>query len=148
MIQEKVLLESLKGFGSAQQADCVPDTEQAFLINSKELRAIIKAANRPYIERIEHLEMWRADVSEVVANLTRSIRKDPTSELKDKADILHLLIAASGGKMLSIDARKKMKMPKSSFSKLVKQCDFLIARPSSLDPRKNLLEIKSMVHEP
>ena len=126
MIQEKVLLESLKGFGSAQQADCVPDTEQAFLINSKELRAIIKAANRPYIERIEHLEMWRADVSEVVANLTRSIRKDPTS----------------------IDARKKMKMPKSSFSKLVKQCDFLIARPSSLDPRKNLLELKSMVHEP
>jgi len=61
---------------------------------------------------------------------------------KDRAEILRALIVANGGKILAKDARKKMRVPKSSFSELLKACDFVEKRPYHLDSRQDVLVLK------
>jgi uncharacterized membrane protein len=61
---------------------------------------------------------------------------------KDRREILKSLLVANGGKMLAKDARKKMRVPKSSFSELLKACNFVEKRPYHLDSRQDVLVLK------
>lgn len=98
-------------------------------------------ASRKFNGRITSLEE-RLDDIEDTKPLT-------TTNQRDQADILKALLAANCGKMLTSEARKKMRMAKSSFSVLLKRCDFIEVRKSELDSRKNLIILKSkFVHEP
>ena len=51
--------------------------------------------------------------------LARLERVDPQPLQKDRGEILRALIAANGGKMLAKEARRKMRLSKSSFSQLL-----------------------------
>ena len=61
---------------------------------------------------------------------------------KDRREILRSLLVANGGKILAKDARKKMRVPKSSFSELLKACGFVEKRPYHLDSRQDVLVLK------
>jgi hypothetical protein len=61
---------------------------------------------------------------------------------RDRGDILKALIAANGGKMLAMDARKKMHLAKNRFSELLKTCDFVEKKPSHIDRRKDIIILK------
>lgn len=100
-----------------------------------------------------HISALDAHQSEDMEHLARSIAEDrqritkleePTIKplQKDRAEILRALIAANGGKILAKDARKKMRVPKSSFSELLKACDFVEKRPYHLDSRQDVLVLK------
>jgi len=64
---------------------------------------------------------------------------EPQPLQKDRGEILRALLVANGGKMLAKDARKRMRVPKSSFSELVKICDFIDIKPYHLDSRQDVL---------
>ena len=100
-----------------------------------------------------HISALDAHQSEDMEHLARSIAEDrqrisrlETPKIqplqKDRGEILRSLIAANGGKMLAKDARKKMRVPKSSFSELLKACDFVEKRPYHLDSRQDVLVLK------
>ena len=55
----------------------------------------------------------------LIADLRESIKKNPQPLQKDRADILRALITANDGKILAKDARQKMHLSRSSFSKLL-----------------------------
>jgi hypothetical protein len=68
---------------------------------------------------------------------------DPTPSQKDRADILKALLAASGGKLLVSEARKKMHLSKSQFSQLLTSMNGDIElKPYHLDKRQKILQLK------
>lgn len=100
-----------------------------------------------------HISALDAHQSEDMEHLARSIAEDrqritkleePTIQplQKDRREILKSLLVANGGKILAKDARKKMRVPKSSFSELLKACDFVEKRPYHLDSRQDVLVLK------
>jgi len=75
-----------------------------------------------------------------IAKLERPPEPQPLQ--KDRAEVLHALLAANNGKMLASEARKKMHLRKDLFSKLLKTCDFLETRPLHSDRRKGIIILK------
>ena len=61
---------------------------------------------------------------------------------KDRADILRALIVANGGKMLSKDARQKMRLDKVLFSQLLAKAEDIENQPYRIDKRQKLLVLK------
>jgi uncharacterized membrane protein len=88
------------------------------------------------------IERLARDIALDRQRLTKLERTEPQPLQKDRAEILRALIVANGGKMLAKDARKKMRVPKSSFSELLKACDFVEKRPYHLDSRQDVLVLK------
>ena len=145
---------------AAQTDFPVSPTEESvfFILTSSQLQDLIKDAIQPALDelsqlrdRIAHLEAEHeqdttricVDIALDRQRISRLEKIEPTPTQKDRADILHLLLAANGGKMLSSDARRKMRVPKSSFSELLKTCDFLEIRPFHGDARKDVLVLKN-----
>jgi uncharacterized membrane protein len=76
--------------------------------------------------------------------MARLERVDPPQPLqKDRGEILRALIAANGGKMLATDARKKMHLSRSRFSKLLATAkDEIEARPYHLNKSWQVLVLR------
>jgi len=71
-----------------------------------------------------------------IAKLERPPEPQPMQ--KDRAEVLHALLAANGGKMLAKDARKKMHLSAERFSNLLTVCDFIERKPLHSDRRKDI----------
>jgi uncharacterized membrane protein len=84
-------------------------------------------------------------VTNEIDQLFEAREKSPQPLQKDRADILRALLVANGGKMLAKETRKIMRVPKSSFSELLKICDFIEIRPYHLDSRQDVLVLKSQL---
>jgi regulator of replication initiation timing len=115
------------------------------------LRAEVKELGN----KIASLEIENATLSEnqliqlrLINELRETTRKKAQPMQKDRADILRALLAASGGKILAKDARKKMHLSKERFSNLLLICDFIERRPYHLDRRQDVIILKSELVRP
>lgn len=158
----EIALAEINSFAPvAQQADVQP-SEPIFVLTSGQLKNIItqaiQEATEPILQEVQDLKAQVTSQEEklaaleatqdlhaendlnqlrLIADLRRT--KEPTENVKNRQDILHALLAANNGKMLSSMARKKMNVPKSSFWELLKTCDFIEKRSYHLDPRQDVL---------
>ncbi|MEI2763782.1 hypothetical protein [Methanothrix soehngenii] len=96
--------------------------------------------------KLVSLEKDRDTLSEnqlIQLRLINDLRGEPQPLQKDRAEILLALIIANGGKMLAKDARQKMRLDKSTFSRLLDTLkDDIESKPLHSDKRKMLLIIK------
>jgi len=96
--------------------------------------------------KLASLEKDRDTLSEnqlIQLRLINDLRKEPQPAQKDRADILRALLVANGGKMLAKEARQKMRLDKSTFSRLLDTLkDDIESKPLYSDKRKMLLIIK------
>ena len=65
------------------------------------------------------LKLDRADIRDLYEAIDHIEQVKISPAQKDRGEILRALLAASGGKMLAKDARKRLSMDKSSFSRLL-----------------------------
>ncbi len=79
----------------------------------------------------------------LINQLRAGARREPQPTQKDRAEILHALLAANGGKMLAKEARKKMHLSKNRFSELLRVCGFIDTKPYHLDRRQTIIILKS-----
>jgi len=103
------------------------------------------AARMAAVESLQEQDVTRiycdiAQDRQRIAKLERPPEPHPMQ--KDRAEVLRALLVANGGKMLATDARKKMRVPKSSFFELLKACNFIERKPYHLDPRRDVLMLK------
>lgn len=146
----------------------VPPEDPIFVLTASQLRQIItqavQDAIQPLQDRIESLQgmvdsqtekiaaledLQEHEISRVCVDIAYDRQRiaklekvEPQPLQKDRGEILRALLVAHGGKMLAKDARKRMRVPKSSFSELLKTCDFVEKRPYHLDPRQDVLVLK------
>ena len=80
---------------------------------------------------------------QLIKQLREGARSEPQPTQRDRAEILHALLAVNGGKMLAKDARKKMHLSKNRFSELLRVCDFIDTKPYHLDRRQTVIILKS-----
>lgn len=80
----------------------------------------------------------------LVAKLKDQIAPEPTEFQTDRANVLKLLLAANNGKMLAKDARQRMHVSKSTFSRLIAtmKADIEI-KTFHTDRRKDVLVLRS-----
>jgi hypothetical protein len=79
----------------------------------------------------------------LINQLQEATKKMPQPLQKDRGEILKALVAANGGKMLTMDARKKMHLSKQLFSMLlVSMKDCIEIKPLHTDKRKKILTLK------
>ena len=112
---------------------------KSIFIQIEKLNDRIAALESHQSEDMEHLAR---SIAEDRQRITKLEKVEPQPLQKDRAEILRSLIVANGGKILAKDARKKMRVPKSSFSELLKACDFVEKRPYHLDSRQDVLVLK------
>jgi uncharacterized coiled-coil protein SlyX len=171
VLMSEIAIASINTFGPSPKADFVqPSEEQIFVLTSSQLQDLVTQAVEKAIQslqdRIESLETTVACQEQKIATLEattkhqednqfiqlqlisqlrEATKKEPQPLQRDRGEILRVLLAANGGKMLAKDARKKMRIPKSSFSELLKTCDFIEVRPYHLDTRQDVLVLKSQL---
>ena len=80
---------------------------------------------------------------QLIKQLREGARREPQPMQKDRAEILHALLAANGGKMLAKDARQKMHIKKNHFAELLRVCDFIDTKQYHLDRRQTVIILKS-----
>ena len=154
---ENVAIARINTFGSSPKDNFESQQEQQLITLSisdyKSIFIQIEKLNDRIAALESHISALDAHQSEDMEHLARSIAEDrqritkleePTIQplQKDRREILKSLLVANGGKILAKDARKKMRVPKSSFSELLKACDFVEKRPYHLDSRQDVLVLK------
>ena len=160
------LAKAINSFAPVAQPIDVSPEEPIFVLTSSQLqeivsRAIVEAI-QPLQDRVEALEVTVARQREDLAALTATqdthaendlnqlrliadLRKDrePQPLQRDRGEILRALIAANGGKMLATDARKKMHLSRSRFSRLLTTLkDGIEARPYHLNKSWKVLVLR------
>ena len=115
---------------------------QTFKDILQEVQSLKDQINALEARQEEDIERLALDIAFDRQRLTKLEKVKLQPLQKDRGEILRALIAANGGKMLAKDARKKMRVPKSSFSELLKTCDFVEKQAYHLDPRKDILVLK------
>ena len=148
---------AINTFGSSPKDSFVlPQEQQLITLSISDYRNIfiqIEKLNDRIAALESHISALEAHQTADIERLARDIALDrqritkleePTIQplQKDRREILKSLLVANGGKMLAKDARKKMRVPKSSFSELLKACDFVEKRPYHLDSRQDVLVLK------
>lgn len=108
--------------------------------DNQDLREKVAALESLQLQDIDRVCL---DIAQDRRRISKLERVEPTAAQKDRADILRALLAANNGKMLAIEARKKMHMPKNKFSELLVTCDFATLKPYHLDNRKKVIILKS-----
>ncbi|MFA5409800.1 MAG: hypothetical protein WC343_13595 [Bacilli bacterium] len=154
---ENVAIARINTFGLSPKDNFESQQEQQLItLSISDYRNIfiqIEKLNDRIAALESHISALDAHQSEDMEHLARSIAEDrqritkleePTIQplQKDRREILKSLLVANGGKILAKDARKKMRVPKSSFSELLKACDFVEKRPYHLDSRQDVLVLK------
>ena len=148
---------AINTFGSSPKDNSESQQEQQLItLSISDYRNIfiqIEKLNDRIAALESHISALEAHQTADIERLARDIALDrqritkleePTIQplQKDRREILKSLLVANGGKMLAKDARKKMRVPKSSFSELLKACDFVEKRPYHLDSRQDVLVLK------
>jgi hypothetical protein len=159
----EIALAKINSFAhGAQQADVSPE-ESVFVLTGSQLQEIIsqevlettKSLNSridaledriiKQDEKIRALEATQDTQGENELNMLRLIndlRKDhePGPQTKDRVDILRALLAANNGKLLEKDARQKMHLSRSQFSKLLDHAhDYVVVKPYHLKRNQKIL---------
>jgi len=120
-------------------------------ITSQDEKMAAMAARMTAVESLQEQDITRiycdiAQDRQRIAKLERPPEPQPMQ--KDRAEVLHALLAANGGKMLAKDARKKMHLSAERFSNLLTVCDFIERKPLHSDRRKDILILKSELVRP
>ena len=112
--------------------------------------AALRAEVHGLRDKVASLELENTTLSDnqliqlqLIKQLREGARREPQPTQRDRAEILHALLAANGGKMLAKDARKKMHLSKNRFSELLRVCDFIDTKPYHLDRRQTVIILKS-----
>ena len=148
----------------AQQANVQPSEEPIFVLTGSQLQEIITRAIQPLQDDVLQLKatIIRQDGKIVALGATQDLQaensfiqlklindlrkanhKEPQPLQKDRGEILRALIAANNGKMLATDARKKMHLSRSRFSKLLATIkDEIEARPYYLNKSWQVLVLR------
>jgi len=103
------------------------------------------------MESTEEQDITRiyCDIAQDRQRITKLERPpEPQPMQKDRAEVLHALLVAAGGKMLASEARKKMHLSAERFSNLLTVCDFIERKPLHSDRRKDVLILKSELVRP
>ncbi len=103
------------------------------------------AARMTTAESLQEQDVTRiyCDIAQDRQRIAKLERTEPQPMQRDRAEILHALLAANGGKMLAKDARKKMHLSKNRFSELLGNCDFVETKPYHLDRRQVVIILNS-----
>ena len=109
---------------------------ESIIVQLKEENAAMAATQAHLIENQE-IQL------RLINQLRAGARREPQPTQKDRAEILHALLAANGGKMLAKEARKKMHLSKNRFSELLRVCGFIDTKPYHLDRRQTIIILKS-----
>jgi hypothetical protein len=156
-VEEILALAALNTFGPSPNVES-PVEESVFILTSSQLSDIVARAIQPlqdelsqlrdkivHLEATQELDTTRicVDIALDRQRISRLERIEPTPTQRDRADVLHALLVANNGKMLSSAARRKMGIPKSSFSELLRTCDFIEVKPFHADKRKDVLVLKN-----
>jgi hypothetical protein len=163
---EEIALASLNTFGILPKADIVPPSEESvFILTFGQLQDLIKEAIQPLQDRIGSLEARIIAQDEKIAALEFTQEQDttricvdiahdrqrlakleqiePQPMQRDRGEILRALIVANGGKMLATDARKKMHLSRSRFSRLLSTVkDDIEAKPYHLNKSWQVLVLR------
>jgi len=167
----EIVLAEINSFGTPEpKADFVPPCDQLITLTIGQFQDLIteavEKALQPLQDRISTLEATVAHQEEKIVDLEATQDTHAENQLiqlqlinqlreatapkpqplqKDRADVLKALLVANNGKLLAKQARQKMRVPKSSFSELLKTCDFIEIRPYHLDSRQDILVLKSQL---
>lgn len=152
---------AINSFLPAQDAcSSVSQSEDpVFILSSAQLQEIITKAIQPLKQEIAALRDQLASLEKdrdvlsdnqliqlkLINELRGSVTKkeEPQPLQKDRGEILRALIVGNGGKMLAKDARQKMRLDKSTFSRLLDTLkDDIDSKPLYSDKRRVLLIIK------
>ncbi len=122
----------------------LPKGPATVLLAASDLAAILSEIKATRTE----LDALREEVARERAIDRRRIvaleREEPQPMQKDRGEILRALLAANGGKMLAKDVRKRMRVDKSTFSRLLaKMKNEIEVRPFHTDKRNYLLVLRS-----
>jgi uncharacterized protein YigA (DUF484 family) len=158
----EVATASINTFGSeSPKADFVPHSDQLISLTYAQLQDLIREATEPLREELQDLKeeitqnraefdrfkathkAFAVQTTNDIDQLFEAMIKKPQPLQKDRAEILRALVVANGGKMLAKDARKKMRLSRDRFSKLLKICDFIETKPYRLDKRQDVIILKS-----
>ena len=93
--------------------------------------------------RIAHLEENQTIQASLIAKLKSRINPVVSDEVKRREEILKSLLGFNGGKMVAKEARQKMKLDKTTFSRLISHIEGVEVRPMKTDGRKHLLILRS-----
>jgi hypothetical protein len=154
-------------FGNSPKANFVSPSEQLITLTIGQLQDIVIQAVEKAIqplqdciesqdvriaaqdEKITALESTQETQAEnqfiqlqLIGQLREASKKELTTGLKDRADILRALIIANNGKMLLSSARQKMHLRKDQFSQILKGCNFVEVKPLHSDKRKMVIILK------
>lgn len=135
MLEDTKSAEAISNFAS-QEAQEQPSEEPVFILTSSQLQAIISKA---VLEATERLYLEIAYDRQRISKLEQ---KEPQPLQKDRGEILRALIVANGGKMLAKEARQKMRMSRSGFSKLLATVDDIEIKPYYLRKNQKVLILK------
>jgi len=111
------------------------------------MAALIETVKRQG-EEIDQLKreqkLDRADIRDIFDAIDSFDHAHISPAQKDRGEVLRALIAANGGKMLAKEARQKMNVSKSTFSRLLAgMTDYLEIRPLKTDRRLDIIILKS-----
>jgi hypothetical protein len=158
----EIALAKINSFAHvAQQADVQPEEPIFITIPSTALQDLLGAI-QSLNDEVQSLKATIANLEGKVSaldatqdtqgenqfiqlRLINDLRKDrePQPLQKDRGEILRALLAANGGKMLAMEARKKMHLSKELFSMLIaSMIDSIDTKPLHSDKRKKLLILK------
>ncbi len=118
-----------------------PEALKALVLEIQSLRLKVSALEGELASYREYNEYERSVDRQRISKLERS---EPQPRQVNQATVLRALLAANGGKMLQSEARKKMRLSKSEFSKLLSTVrEEIHIKPFYKDKRKNIVELVS-----
>jgi hypothetical protein len=148
----EIAIARINTFGPSPKADFEPPSEESvFVLTSSQLQEIIRQATAPILQELQALRASQeADIERLALDialdrqrLARLEKIEPQPLQRDRGEILRALIAANGGRMLSKDARQKMRLSKELFSMLIATMkDDVEIKPLHSDKRKLVLTLK------
>ena len=125
------------------EAKNFPDAPATVLLRASDLAAILQEV-QSLREIVKEHEMRLDKHGEYIRELRFREEPEPGPKQKDRGEILKALLAANQGKMLERDARRKMHLSETVFSKLLSRMkDCIEVQSLHSNRRMNLFKFKS-----
>jgi hypothetical protein len=126
----------------------LPQSPATVLLPAQDLKAILAEVRglRAEFDRFKKTHNdFAVRTTNEIDELFAKFEQEPTPGQKNRADILLALLAAHDGKMLAKEARQKMKVSKTIFSRLLSTMkDKIEIRPLHSNKKYNLLVLRSV----
>jgi len=95
-------------------------------------------------QQIAHLEENQEIQASIIAKLRGQMIREPSEFQQDRSEILRALLVSHGGKMLAKEARQKMRVSKTIFSRILATMkDEIEIRPLHTNHKYHLLVLRS-----